>query len=119
MTVIFDPPELSEMVPLTLTLPVYDCEPVVLIFWLRAIRLLVRLRLLPLVNDVALPTEITSEVALVKLTVRLITKVANDAPNPNEEFESVPLLSFTRHEKGLFHYIWARKWQFRFLALLI
>ena len=72
--------------------------PAVVILFVKAIRLLVRLRALPLANDVSLPTEMVPEVALVKLTVKLLTKLADDAPNPNEEFETVPPLSFTKIE---------------------
>ena len=58
----------------------------------------VRFSLLPLTNDVALATVIAPELEFVILTVRLLTKLAGDEPNRNEEFETVPPLSFTSIE---------------------
>ena len=69
----------------------------VVMLLLRAMALLVRLRALPVVNEVELPPEI-EERLFVKLTVRLFTKFAEDVPKPNEEFETVPPLSLTRIE---------------------
>ena len=63
------------------------------VIWFPAV---VRFRLLPLTNEVALATVIAPEVEFVKLTVRLLTKLEGDEPNRNEEFETVPPLSFTR-----------------------
>jgi len=63
------------------------------VIWFPAV---VRIRLLPFANEVALATVITPEVEFVKLTVRLLTKLEGDVPNRNEEFETVPPLSFTR-----------------------
>ena len=57
--------------------------------------LVARLRLAPFEKLVLLETLIVPDVALVKLTVRLLTKLPVEAPNWNEEFAIVPALSFT------------------------
>ena len=97
VTVIADPPEVSETLPLIVTLPVKACVPAVVMLLDRAMALLVRLRALPLVNDVELPTEIEDE-PLVKLAVRLLTKLADDVPKLSPEPEMAPELSFMRIE---------------------
>ena len=86
----------------TIFRPVRRMEPVLLaevrfetVIWLPVV---VRFRFFPLMNEAGLASVITPELVLVKLTVRLFTKLADDAPNPNEEFETVPPLSFTRIE---------------------
>ena len=73
----------------------FDVNGLETVIWLPLVD---RFRMLPLMNEVELASVITPELALVKLTVRLFTKLADDVPNPNEEFETVPPLSFTRIE---------------------
>ena len=58
--------------------------------------LVARLRLAPFVKLAVLATVMGPDVALVKFTDRLFTKLAVEVPNWNEEFPTVPPLSFTR-----------------------
>ena len=58
----------------------------------------VRLTLLPPINEMGLATVISPAVEFVKLTVRLVTKFAEELPKLNQEFETVPLLSLMRIE---------------------
>ena len=58
----------------------------------------VRLRLLPLMNEAELASVIVPADPLVKFTVKWLTKLADEVRKLNEEFEIVPLLSFTNIE---------------------
>ena len=95
VTVMAEPPDVNVMLPLIVTLPVKACEPMVVMLLLRAILLPVRLRLLPDVNDAALPS-VMAPVVLVKLTVKLLTKLAADVPKPSDDPETAPPLSLIK-----------------------
>ena len=86
LTVIFRPVRLIQPAPVAET------------GWLTVMlfELVARLRLAPFEKLVLLDTLIVPDVALVKFTDRLFTKLAVEVPNWNEEFPTVPPLSFTR-----------------------
>ena len=86
LTVIFRPKRLIRPAPVAKT------------GWLTVMlfELVVRLRLAPFEKLVLLKMLIMPDVALVKFTDRLLTKFPVEVPNWNEEFPTVPPLSFIK-----------------------
>ena len=88
LTVIFRPKRLIRPAPVAKT------------GWLTVMlfELVVRLRLEPFTKHALLAAVIVPDVALLKFTLRLFTKLAVETPKLKAEPETVPPLSFTRIE---------------------